>query len=161
MAKAEHIPDFEFKWETVSHYEDPFDDPLWSLFWGAVIVFSIGYSIIIKDFLFLVVALMGLFFFFHPIFYEPDIIRIVINKKGIDYNGNFYSWEDIEGFEIANNGVRNYIYFVFKNITRPGFSIPLEDYVPLDELRSILKKFLSEYEDAIPFYEKLYRNIFK
>ncbi|MGC8981667.1 MAG: hypothetical protein ACP5JU_01835 [Minisyncoccia bacterium] len=161
MAKTDHLQDFEFKWETVSHYEDPYDDPLWTLFWGAVVSFSILYSIIMKDFLFLVIGLLGLIFFFHPIFYEPNFIRITINKKGIDYNGNFYRWEDIEGFEISNNGLRNYIFFVFSNRIRPGFSIPLEDYVPLDELRNTLKKFLSEYEGAIPFYEKLYRNIFK
>lgn len=161
MAKTEHMPDFSFKWSTVSHYEDPYDNPLWSISWGIVVVGSIIYSIIFKDFLFLIISFMGLIFFFHPIFYVPNMINIEINKNCINYNGKIYKWEDIEGFEIFNDGIRNCIYFVFKNKLHPGFSVPLEDYISLEDLRATLKKFLSEYEDAVPFYEKLFRNLFK
>ncbi|MFZ8847820.1 MAG: hypothetical protein ACO2O4_01060 [Minisyncoccia bacterium] len=160
MAKNKNIPKFHFSWSTLSHYEHPYGDLLWHLFWGIVIGASIIYSIIAKDFLFLVISLIGLFFFFHPVFYEPTELRIKLNENGIYINNKFYSWDEIVGFEIFYEGDRTFIYFVPKAFLRIGPVIPLEMYLNVDEIRNYLIQFLDEYEDSIPLWEILYRRFF-
>lgn len=162
MAKIEKIPEFSFSWLTTSHDEHPYGDILWHLFWGIVIGASILYSIISKDFLFLIISFIGLFFFFHPIFYEKTDLRISISNQGVIINDSKYSWDEIRGFEILKIGDKFYLYFIPKNIFMLGPIIPLEEFtVNIDEIRKTLGGFLDEYENAVPKWEILYRTFFK
>ncbi len=160
MAKNKNVPKFHFSWNTLSHYEHPYGDLFWHLFWGIVIGASIIYAIITKDFLYLIISLIGLFFFFHPIFYEPIELRIRLNEEGVYINNKFYSWDDIVGFEIFHEGDRAFIYFVPKGFLKIGPVIPLEMYLNIDEVRSYLIQFLDEYENSIPLWEIFYRRFF-
>ena len=162
MAKTEKIPKFYFSWLTTTHDEHPYGDILWHLFWGVVIGASIIYSIFSKDFLFLVISLIGLFFFFHPVFYESNDLKVTISNDGIFINNRKYNWENIIGFEILKIGEKFYLYFIPKNIFMVGPIIPLEEFlVNIDELRKTLEVFLDEYENSIPKWEVLYRKFFK
>lgn len=162
MPKENRIPSFSFSWLTTSHDEHPYGDILWHLFWGIVIGASILYSIISKDFLFLVISLIGLFFFFHPVFYEPQEVKVILNQEGVFVNNKKYSWDEIIGFEIFKIGDRYYIYFVPKHIFSIGATVPLEDYIiDIEELRRVLKTFLDEYEEAVPKWELIYRRFLK
>ncbi len=160
MALNKNIPKFEYSWTTLSHYEHPYGDILWHLFWGIVVGASILYSIIVKDFLYLVISFIALFFFFHPAFYEPKELRIKINNEGLYVNNKFYKWDDILGFEIFQGGDRYFIYFVPKGFMKIGQSIPLEFYLDVEEIRETLNQFLDEYEESIPLWEIWYRKFF-
>jgi len=160
MPKNKNIPVFNYSWTTLSHYEHPYGDLLWHLFWGVVIGASIVYAIVVKDFLYLVISFIGLFFFFHPFFYEPTELRIRLNEEGIYINNKFYSWDEIMGFEIFFAGDRNFIYFVPKEFFKIGPVVPLETYLNADEIREHLIQFLDEYEESIPLWEIVYRRFF-
>jgi hypothetical protein len=156
-----HRPQFNFHWITLSHYDHPYGDILWHIFWGLVIGFSIIYSIIIKDFLFLIISLIALIFFFHPFFYENIELHITLDNTGITVNHNFYQWENFSGFEIFSNNDRYLIYLIPKQPLHFGLTLPLENYLPLEEIRATLRKFLDEYVNAVPVWEKWYRHYFK
>lgn len=161
MPKTENIPEFSLSWTTASHDEHPYGDLMWHLFWGIVIGFSILYSIISKDFLYLVISLIALFFFFHPIFYEEKEIKIKIDQTGIYINDKKHSWEDIIGFEILKIKNRFYLYFIPKHFLAVGPCLPLEDYFSPEEIRGILRKFLDEYENSVALWEIIYRKYFQ
>lgn len=161
MPKVENIPQFSLTWTTTSHDEHPYGDLLWHLFWGIVIGFSISYAIISKDFLYLVISLIALFFFFHPIFYEEKELKIRIDESGIYIDDKKYNWENIIGFEIAKIKNKFYLYFVPKHILTVGPLIPIEDYLDPEDIRKQLRKFLDEYEEAIAFWDLIYRKYFQ
>jgi len=162
MPKTYKIPEFSLSWLTTNYDEHPYGDLFWHLFWGIVIGASIVYSIFTKDFLFLVISFIALFFFFHPIFYENRELKVVINQNGVYINDKKYNWEDIIGFEIFKIGDKFFLYFVPRSIFQVGPVIPIETFaVDIEELRKILNRFLDEYEDAVPVWELIYRNFFK
>lgn len=162
MPKLDKIPDFSFSWITTSHDDHPYGDLLWHLFWGIVIGASILYSIIAKDFLFLIISFIGLFFFFHPIFYESTDLKIVLNQEGIFINNKKYTWDDIIGFEITKIGNKYYLYFVPKHFFSVGKILPIDEFNDdIEKIRNILRSFLDEYEEAIPKWELIYRKFFK
>ncbi|GIW65814.1 MAG: hypothetical protein KatS3mg094_333 [Candidatus Parcubacteria bacterium] len=161
MTTPLHRPKINFQWRSLSHYDDPYGDILWHIFWGIVIFISIIYSIITKDFLFLILTLIALIFFFHPFFYESIELDIEINSSGIKVNNNFYNWDEFMGFEIFYNKERYLIYFISKNYFHPGLTVPLETYLNVEEIRNKLREILDEYVNAVPWWEKWYRNFFK
>ncbi|MCS7184207.1 MAG: hypothetical protein NZ866_02575 [Patescibacteria group bacterium] len=161
MTTELHKPNFKFRWLTLSHNDDPYGDIFWHIFWGIIIFISITYSIIIKDFLFLILALIALIFFFHPFFYQNIELDIILDSSGIKINHNFYRWEEFDGFEIFSNGERYWLYFLSKQPLHFGLSLPLEKYLPIEEIRSNLRQFLNEYINAVPWWERWYRNFFK
>jgi len=161
MAKEHYRPNFNISWRTTSHYSHPFGDLLWHLFWGIIVGFSLLYSILVKDFLFLVISLIALIFFFHPFFYEPSDLVINLNKEGVTINHNFYSWDEFMGFEIFNNEDRFFIYLIPKQILHPGVTLPLEWYMDFQEIKKNLNEFLDEYDGAVPLWEKWYRKFLK
>lgn len=161
MTTELHRPKFNFKWSTLSHYKDPYGDILWHIFWGIVVAVSIIYSIIIKDFLFLIISLIALIFFFHPFFYENIELFISLDSTGIKVNENFYKWDEFMGFEIFSNGERYLIYLIAKQPLHFGLTLPLENYLPIEEIRATLREFLDEYTNAVPAWERWYRNFFK
>ncbi|MEK7673902.1 MAG: hypothetical protein AAB371_01745 [Patescibacteria group bacterium] len=161
MPKLEELKDFEIRWSTLNHYEHPYGDILWHLFWGVIIGASIIYSIFATDFLFLVIALFALIFFFHPFFYETDELVISLSKEGIRINKKFHSWNEYEGFEFFHNGSRFFMYLVPKVLTHFGLTIPLDDFVEHEEIRTTMRLFLKEYSGAISIFDKWYRAIFR
>jgi hypothetical protein len=162
MAKEHYRPDFNISWRTISHYSHPLGDIMWHLLWGIVVGFSIFYSIFAKDFLFLVIAIIALIFFFHPFVYESITnLDITLDKKGVTINHNFYPWEDFIGFEVFNNEERFFIYLIHKQPLHMGITLPLEWYMDFQEIKKILNEFLDEYDGAVPFWEKWYRNFLK
>ncbi|GIW66189.1 MAG: hypothetical protein KatS3mg095_0087 [Candidatus Parcubacteria bacterium] len=161
MTTPLHRPNFNFKWTSLSHYDDPYGDILWHIFWGIIIFISVIYSIITKDFLFLILTLISLIFFFHPFFYQSIELDIELNTRGIKVNENFYKWEEFKGFEIFYNGDRYLIYFISKQPFHLGLTLPLEPYLSIKEIRETLREIFDEYINAVPWWEKWYRNFFK
>lgn len=161
MPKLEETENFEIRWTTLNYYEHPYGDLLWHLLWGIIIGASIIYAVLVNDFLFLVIALFGLIFFFHPFFYETDELSVILNKEGIRINNRFHSWNVYEGFEFFYNGSRYFLYLVPKISTHFGLTIPLDDFVNRDEIRKTMRQFLKEYSGAVSVFDRWYRHIFK
>jgi len=157
---ANKINPFQIRWKTYNHLNHPFGDLLWHLIWGIIIGISFFYAIISHDFWFLIITFIALIFFFHPKFYEPKLMDILINQDGIYIDDKFYSWQNFYAFEIFENDFRKFIFFFPKNISL-GLQIPIEEFF-VDEktIRDNLSLFLKELKDSVPFIEKLYRSFF-
>lgn len=161
MPKLEELEEFNISWNTLNHYEHPYGDILWHLFWGIIIGGSIIFSIIANDFLFLIIALFALIFFFHPFFYETDALSVSLTNRGIKINNRFHSWGEYDGFEFFHNGSRYFMHLIPQVFTRFGLTIPLDDFVSREEIRTIARQFLKEYSGAVSIFDRLYRYIFR
>lgn len=151
----------EIRWTTYNFIFHPFGDLLWHLFFGIITGGFLVYAIITTDYWLLIVSLLGVFFFFHPAFYKPYLMRIKINSEGIFINDKKYPWNEFVGFEIFSNDVRTYVYLVPKKSFSFGFDLPIEPFfVSVDEVREVLNFYLDEYVNSIPFFYKIYRSFF-
>jgi hypothetical protein len=159
--KLEELDNFEITWTTLSHYDHPYGDILWHLFWGIIVGGSILYAIFSSDFLFLIISIFGLIFFFHPFFYESDEIVVNLSKDGIRVNNRLHFWNEYEGFEFFQSRERYFLYFVPKTLTHFGLTVPLDNFVNREEIRTTMRQFLKEYSGAVSVLDQWYRYIFK
>jgi hypothetical protein len=150
----------EIKWKTYSHIHHPYGDLIWHLFWGIVVGATLIWAILARDFWLLVISFLALIFFFHPKFYEPKLMEIKINEKGIFIDKKFHPWKKFYAFEIFDNGLRKFI-FLFPKRFSFGLHFPLEEFfVSEEEVRNLIKKFLEEYQGKVPILDKLYRSFY-
>jgi hypothetical protein len=150
----------EIKWKTYSHIHHPYGDLIWHLFWGIVVGGTLIWAILSRDFWLLVISFLALIFFFHPKFYEPKLMEIKMNEKGIFIDKKFYPWKKFYAFEIFDNGLRKFV-FLFPKRFSFGLHFPLEEFfVSEDEVKDFMKKFLEEYQGKVPILDKLYRSFY-
>lgn len=157
---TEEIEPFEFKWKAYSHIYHPYGDLLWHLFWGVITGASLIYAFYQYDYWFFIISLGAIIFFFHPKFYEPKLMEIEINQTGVKINNKFYNWNMFYGFEIFDNGFRKFIFLLPNNFSL-GLHFPLEEFfVSEKEIKEILSKFLKEYKNSVPIFDRVYRAFF-
>jgi hypothetical protein len=150
----------EIKWKTYSHIHHPYGDLIWHLFWGIVIGGTLIWAILRADFWLLVISCLALIFFFHPKFYEPKLMEIKMNEKGIFIDKKFYPWKKFYAFEIFDNGLRKFV-FLFPKRFSFGLHFPLEEFfVSENEVKDFMKKFLEEHQGKVPILDKLYRSFY-
>ena len=155
------MPKFRYQWQTHSHVDHPFGDLLWHLFWGIVVGALLLFAIISKNFWLLITGLMALVLFFHPGFYQPVEVDVLLTEKGLELNGKFYPWQKFAGFEIFYSTHRPYIFLIPKKKYALGLHVPIDpEKVDLEKLRDDLNHFLDEYQNAITFFDKIYRGFF-
>jgi hypothetical protein len=147
----------EIKWKTYNHIQHPYGDLLWHLFWGIIIGITLILAILRADYWLIVISIISLVFFFHPKFYEPKLMEIKLNEKGVFIDNKFYPWKNFYGFEIFDNSVRKFI-FLLPNKLSFGLHFPLEEFfVSEEEVRKFISQFLEEYQGKVPILDKLYR----
>jgi hypothetical protein len=152
---------FRYEWHTHSHVDHPFGDLIWHLFWGIVIGFFLINAIISKSYWLLISSLMALVLFFHPTFYHPTTTSVIITEEGIEVDGKFYPWNKFAGFEIFKSPHRYYIFLVPKRKFGLGLHVPIDsEKVDIEKLREDLNYYLDEYQNAITFFDKIYRGLF-
>lgn len=150
----------ELKWKTYTHIQHPFKEPMWRLFWGAVIFVLIIYSILFHDYWTLIISFGALIFFFHYKFYEPKLMEIRLTQEGIYVDQKFYPWRQFYAFEIFSNDYRKFL-FLFPNKISLGFHVPLEEYfVGEEKVREFLKNHLKEVKGKVPLFDRIYRSIY-
>lgn len=151
---------FEIKWKTYTHIDHPYGDLVWHLFWGIIIGIFSAYAIFYHDYWLLIINIIALIFFFHPKFYEPRLMTIILNNQGIQIDKKLYPWNRFSHFEVFENGRRRFI-FLLPNRLSVGVHFPLEDFFVDDEkVIDALKKFLKETKDSTPVFIRVYRNFF-
>jgi hypothetical protein len=116
----------------------------WYIGLGIVEVVIVIYSILSKNFLFGIIAiLVGLILILHSK-REPAGLKCRIFEDGIQVGSNFYEWDDIRSFRIVYEPPKvKLLYIDLKSIFMPDFSVPLNNQNPL-EIRKILKTYLLE-----------------
>jgi len=154
-------PSFRHEWHTHSHVDHMFGDLLWHLFWGIVVGVMIISAIISKNYWLFITGLLALVVFFHPMFYEPVDVDVLITEEGIKVNDSFYHWENLAGFEIFYSAHRPYLFLIPKKRYSLGIQVPIDpEKVDLEKLKKDLNYFLDEYQNAVTFFDKIYRAFF-
>ncbi len=154
------MPPFELRWKTYNHIDHPYGDLIWHLFWGFIMGIAFVYAVVNYDFWFLVICVIGLIFFFHPGFYKPQLMEIKITNEGLYVDKNFYPWDQFAGFEIFENELRSFIFFIPKKLSF-GLHVPIEEFfVSKEEVREKLKMILEEVDGSVPLMFKIYRAFF-
>lgn len=155
------MPKLFYQWRTQSHVDHPFGDLIWHLFWGIVVGIIIISAIISKNYWLLITGLISLVLFFHPGFYQPVDVDVVINEEGIKLNGKLHPWTEFIGFEVFHSTHRPYVFLIPKKRYYLGLHIPVDsEKVDLVKLRDDLNYFLDEYQNTVTFFDKIYRSFF-
>lgn len=125
----------------------------WYIGLGIIEVVVIIYSILSKNFLFALIAiLVGLILVLHSK-REPAELNCQIFEDGIQVGQKFYEWNDIKTFRLVYLPPEiKLLYIDLKSVFMPDFSVPLNNQNPL-EIRQILKTYL--VEDLEKQYETL------
>ncbi|MCS7200617.1 MAG: AsmA family protein [Patescibacteria group bacterium] len=151
---------FQLKWKTFTHINHPYGDLVWHLFWGIIIGIFSAYAIFYHDYWLLIVSLIALIFFFHPKFYEPRLMTIILTSEGVQIDKKFYPWKKFSQFEVFGNNRRRFIFLVPNHLS-VGIHFPLETFFVDDqEVINFLKKFLKETSDSVPIFLRIYRQFF-
>lgn len=140
----------EWKFSEYVKYER---SPAWYVGLGIIEVAVIIYSILSKNFLFALIAiLVGLILVLHSR-QEPAELYCRIFEDGIQVGSKFYEWDDIRKFWLVYEPPNiKLLHIDLKSIFMPDFSVPLNNQNPL-EIRQILKTYL--VEDLERRYETL------
>lgn len=140
----------EWKFSEYVKYER---SPAWYVGLGIIEAAIIIYSILSKNFLFALIAiLVGMILVLHSK-REPTELHCQIFEDGIQVGSTFYEWDDIKKFRIVYEPPAvKLLYIDIKSILMPDFSVSLNNQNPL-EIRQILKTYL--VEDLEKQYETL------
>lgn len=140
----------EWKFSEYVKYER---SPAWYVGLGIIEAAVIIYSILSKNFLFALIAiLIGMILVLHSK-REPAELQCRIFEDGIQVGNKFYEWNDIKKFRIVYEPPKiKLLYIDLKSVFMPDFSVPFDNQNPL-EIRKILKEYLEE--DLEKQYETL------
>lgn len=75
----------------------------------------------------------------------------VLGKEGVNFEGQFYFWEDLKYFSIVQNqidGNKEYIRLSFRNYLNPNTYVPLPQNVQKETIYAILSSHLEESPNA-------------
>lgn len=108
--------------------------------------FLIGASIIMRDYLLIIVVIM-----FGVVVYilhkkEPLMLHLALTKKGVKIGEKFYPYETLENFWIIYRPPIKTLNFKAKRYLFAEISIPLQNEDPL-KIRDVLLDFLDEDEE--------------
>lgn len=102
------------------------------------------YSIISKNLLFAVVAILFGFILVLHAKRDPAELSCQIFEDGIQIGSKFYEWDEIKKFRLVYQPpTAKWLYVDLKSVFLTDFSVPLGDQNPLD-IRQILKTYLEE-----------------
>ncbi len=143
-------PEFEFKEKTKAWY--------WGL--GVVALILIVVSILLKNYLFGFLILVGSFLMIILSKKEPITYLVEISKRGIKIHNEMYPYQVIESFWIGKNDKEEPLLLIKTNkkIT-PIISTKINPEINIVELREFLLDFIEEEEIQEPFTDKFIEKI--
>jgi len=116
----------------------------WYIGISIVIIGIIVYSILTKDYLFLIFIVIIVAIYYLRAKREPMLIKLNVTEDGLEVSDSFYQYKDIKNFWIIYEPPAvKMLYFDFKTGIRPRLSIFLENQNPL-KIRKILLDYLEE-----------------
>lgn len=127
-------------------------DWYWAL--GIVAVAAAITAIIIGNFLFAAVIVIGSLVLMLYARRVPVAFQFEINGKGIVIGDRLYPFRTLESFWIPEEGAPRIIVHS-KRLLVPQIVIPLSDEVSIDEVHAALQKSLEEEEHTEPLSERL------
>lgn len=139
-------PEFEFKEKTKRWY--------WIV--GIVALLLIILAIVLKNYLFGFLVLVGGFLMFILATKEPLSIPVEVSKHGIKVHEMLYPYSKITSFWIGEN-LKNepILLFSSKRNINPIVSVVIQQHINIMQLRDYLLEFVEEIELREPFTDKI------
>ena len=128
----------------VKEYEPRNRSLLWYIGLGLIAVFLLVYSIVIHNYLFVMIILLAAFIL--RLQHKAGVNRVSFQctSKGIRIGNRTYDYKDLRNFWVIYNPPEvKKLYFTFKSSLSPRLMIPLRNQNPL-KIREILLKFMEE-----------------
>ena len=145
-----NYPEFEFKEKT----------KMWYLGVAIVSLIFIAIALLMKNYLFAFLILLGGFMMFTIATKEPMVVSAEVSKHGIKIHSEMHPYQDIFAFWIGESITQKPILIIKtkKKIT-PIIAIPLPPEINIMQLREFLLEFIEEEEIHEPFTDKLIEHI--
>ncbi len=157
MEKASVSSRQEFIWQTpeYEHYERGSN---W--FWTVGVLGFVGIilSIIFKNFLLAIILGIGLFSVFMYAHRPPEVVTVVVNKRGVLIKDEFYPFRNIKAFAINHEKEPAHLSLHIHRLVMPHVQISLENINP-DEIQTFLRSWLDQEEYEETFIEVLAEKI--
>ncbi len=141
-----HKESLEFTWDSME-FEYKEKTKNWYIYVGIVTLLLIVLSIIIKDYLFGVLILIGGFLMFSLSTKKPEILPVEISQHGIKIHGDMYPYTDIYSFWIGQNKRNEAILLISTNRKISStISVNIAPQINIMQIREFLLQFIKEKE---------------
>jgi hypothetical protein len=129
---------------TINEYESHDRGWKWFFLVGVGCVLLIGYAILVDNFLFALIIILGVIILYLQHHQDPEQVLFQITELGVVVGKKFYPYRELTDFYIIYQPPRVKSLFIgTKSATRPTIRIPLYDRNPV-EVRHILLEHLDE-----------------
>ncbi len=144
------------EWQSLEYeYHEKSSDWYWAV--GIITVGFFALAIILKNFLFALMALIAGFTLAMYGAKKPKTVSFAITSRGIKIGNVLYPYDDLKSFWINYDPPRvKELYVISKKVLLPQLSIPLGTADP-NQIREHLMKFLEEKEIQESFADAIAR----
>jgi hypothetical protein len=150
-----HKESIEFTWES-PEFEFKEKTKRWYWVVGIVAILLIILAIILKNYLFGFLILLGGFMMFVLSTKEPLILPVEVSQHGVKVHDSMYTYNDIFNFWIGENSKGQPILLLATNKRiAPIISVVIEPHINIMQLREYILRFAEEKEMVEPFTNKL------
>jgi hypothetical protein len=135
---------FKISWE-IPEYNYEKKSKTWYIVFSVIIILLAAYCLFTKNFLFLIIVILGGILMFTTYDKKPKMINFELEGDGIVYNQKFYDYDELKNFSIIYKPKQKtkQLYFIYNNSLKPRLSVPLMDKNPV-EIRHYLIQYLDE-----------------
>ncbi len=154
-----HKESMEFSWES-SEFDYKEKNKNWYWYVGITTVVIIILSIILKDYLFGFLILIGGFLMFSLSTKKPEVLPVEISQHGIKIHGDMYPYDNIYSYWITQNKNNEAILLITTNRrVSPTISVKIAPKINIMQIREFLSEFIEEQEIREPLTDKIIEKI--
>jgi hypothetical protein len=141
-----HRETISFSWESPEfEYAEKKKDWFWMIGIGAFVLVFLG--IIMSNYLFSFMIILGTFLMMRMAHQEPLILTTEISEEGILYHNEMFKYEDVFNFWVSVNKKNEpQLRLLLNRRVSPRIAIPLDSSIDPMELREYLVSFIEEQE---------------
>ncbi len=143
----------KISWSTVEYFHtEKTNDWYWIV--GMITISIAIISVILNNVIFAILILVSSFTLTIFASKRPDIVSVTLDKSGVTFGRNRYSYSNIESFWIETRDSYPRILLKTKKFLMPFIIIHTEDEDP-EQIKEFLSKYLPEEENSEPLLEKV------
>ena len=139
--------DYEIHWE---EYEYDFSEKSTDWFWAlGIVAISIAVTaVILNNFLFAILILVGAFALAIYAVREPNLVIYEVNQRGVVVEDKLYLYNSLDSFWIDYTDEKPKLLSSSKKMLMPHIVIPIGDDVDTNHLRDYLLDYVDEEEQG-------------
>ncbi len=141
-------------WTVITHvHKEHSVDWYWSV--GIIAVVAAGISVWLGNLLFAIIILVGVGSLSMLFMRGPREHSVRVDNRGVSIDGTLYPYRSIQSFWVDRNPEYPRLYLTTTAIVAPHVMLPLDDSAQAEQVRSYLKRIVTEEEQEPHFGEHL------